>query len=168
MASNRKPKLLNRQQLAIEMGVTAGTITRWQRDGMPTAKKMPRGRASLFDLKVVQAWREQTDSANGASADGISLERERALLARVQREKAEIEVARLRSELVPYEAVAKAGEAQVIAWRNVVLKLARRLVLAGRIPKDLEASVKEGCRDLLTTISEWRDFDDVESAETDA
>jgi len=161
MAKREQSKLLTRAQLASALGVTAGTVTRWQADGMPVARKRPRGQATLFRLADVKRWREQVTTTPMA---GLSLERERALLTMAQRRKLDRDDDVARGELITIAEVVRDGQGFVMAWRAKVLGLARRLVQIGAIPKESEARVKEGCRDLLTEISTWRTVADCEAA----
>lgn len=43
------------------LGVSAGTLIRWKRDGCPTVRRggRGRGRAALFDVGEVRAWRQR-------------------------------------------------------------------------------------------------------------
>lgn len=157
---NRPKKLLTRQELAAHFQVQPGTITRWERDGMPVEKKRSRGKATLFDLAAVEKWKADTDVAR--LAEGLSLEQERALATREQRIKTEMENRVRRGELVEREDVVAAGLAYTKAWVAKVRGLPRALFLAGLINREQEAAVAVLCRELLTEIAMWKTVADAE------
>src|SRR4051812_43851721 len=121
-------RLLTRQELALAMAVAAGTITKWERDGMPVAKKFHRGKPSLFDLNAVNAWREATAPAK---EEGLSLEQERAKLAVLAQAKAEMELAERRGELVDRSEVVATARSVLAALAAKIRGIPRALVQGG-------------------------------------
>jgi phage terminase Nu1 subunit (DNA packaging protein) len=103
-ARRRRRKLISRQQLAVMLDVHPVTITKWQDDGMPVAKRGARGRPSLYDPAAVQAWRTAKEQA-ARSTDVVSLEQERARMARADALLKEQQYARRTGELVPLAGV---------------------------------------------------------------
>ncbi len=161
MAPEKKPaKFVTRQALAVEFGVTAGTITRWERDGCPVAKKTARGRPSMFAVWAVREWRDAVDTLESGPGK-LSLEYERAKVAHAQAEKIERENLVRAGELVEREAVVLEGQSYTKAWATKVRAFPRRLVQAGLIAATHEAAVADVCRDLLTDIAAWRVLPDV-------
>ncbi len=156
-------KLVTRQQLASEFGVTAGTITRWERDGCPVAKKTARGRPSMFDLVAVRAWRNAVDALESGPGK-LSLEYERAKVAHAQAEKIERENRVRAGELVERDAVVLEGQGYTKVWATKVRAFPRRLVQAGLIVTAQEADVAAVCRELLTDIAAWRVLPDMSPA----
>lgn len=164
--TGQKPpaELLTRQQIAEVMGVDPGTITRWERDGMPVAKRAPRGQPSLFDPAAVQQWRDDISAVKMLAQSGLSLEAERARLTRAQAEKVERENLRRAGELVPRDEVSRAGQAFCSAWAAKVRGIPRRMTQAGFITRDQEPIVSKICREILIEISSWTTMADVEKA----
>jgi phage terminase Nu1 subunit (DNA packaging protein) len=151
----RKPrkKLLDRQELAEAMGVIPGTITRWERDGMPVAKRAPRGKPSKFDLAAVREWREAVDAE--AEAQTLSLSEERAKLAKRQREKLELEMRVRRGELVELATVSKefADIATAVRTRLRAISTTVAPQLAGLDAKAAEALLRTRIDDALRELA---------------
>jgi phage terminase Nu1 subunit (DNA packaging protein) len=145
---------LTRPELAEAFGVIPGTITRWERDGMPVAKRFTRGRASLFDLQAVKAWRDAVDAK--AEAEQLSLTDERAKLAQKQREKIELELAVRRGELVLRDQVIREVDAFAKGVTAKLRSLARRAAQAGIIQPDQVAGLESLCREMQEEISRWK------------
>lgn len=158
-ARGKKPKLLTRQELAAAFDVTPMTITRWENDGCPVAKKQTRGRPTFFDLEAVRAWVEA--KAKVADSDvGLSLEVERARLAKAQRIKTEMETKIRRGELVERGVVVQAGLGLVKAVSIAIRGWPRRLVTAGVIPPDKEHAAGQLARELLADMANWKALSD--------
>ena len=154
--------LVKRTQLARVLGCSVRQVGSLEADGVIVAARRGKaGRASLFDLTVVvpaclrRELAKQDDPA-------INLERERALLAREQRRKAQFENRKRAGELLERADIVIAGKAYTIAWRSAVLQLPHKLTTAGIIPPEREADVKTACRDLLTDIASWKTDADLE------
>lgn len=81
---------MTRDELARLFRVTAGTVIRWARDGMPVAKGGGQGRQAGYLPSHCVAWRlAQLEARRTEGA--LSLESERAGLAKVQRERIEMQ-----------------------------------------------------------------------------
>ena len=163
VAAAQKSGLLTRQQLAAALGVNAGTITRWERDGCPAAKKRTRGQCTLFDRAEVEAWRDAVEAAK-KSDEGLSLEQERALLARAQREKVEMENAVRRGELWPMDLVILEGNHFAKALVAKVRLIPLRLIQAGIITREQEQGAMAQVLDILEDISQWKTVADTKKA----
>jgi phage terminase Nu1 subunit (DNA packaging protein) len=163
-----KKKLLTRHELAAQFAVTPMTITRWQADGMPVARKRPRGQATLFDPVAVEKWRAEVEAQKQAGpvveGDALSLEVERAKYTRRQREKVELELAVRRGDLVLRDQVVREGLAFVKGWTAKVRSLPRRARLAGIIAADQVQAMEALCRDLLVEIARWKTVADATPA----
>lgn len=162
--ARKRDGLLTRPQLAEALGVTAGTITRWERDGMPVARRLSRGKSTLFDQAAVEAWRAATEAEQAGS---LSLAEERAKLAKKQGEKLDLELSVRRGELVEVEAVIQANQATVKGWSAKVRGLPRRMVNAGVITASQEAAAAKVCRELLDEIAAWKTVADMEQSIAD-
>lgn len=137
--------------------VTAGTITRWEADGMPVARRFSRGKSTLFDLEAVKAWRVKIEKDRSA----FSLSASRASLADAQREKVALDLATRRGELVPRDQVVREGQAHVKGWTAMIRSLPRRAAQAGIIEPHQIAGLEGFCREILAEISRWRTVADI-------
>jgi phage terminase Nu1 subunit (DNA packaging protein) len=155
-----KPRrvLKTRAELAVALGITAGTLTRWERDGCPVAKKAPRGRPSLFDEKAVRAWRDAVDAAR-RTPGVVSLEVQRARLAAAQAARVEqqnrvragelIEVAELERTLAEILATLRA--------RLLAIPSAMAETLARETdPRAVHRVLTETIHDALAELATWR------------
>jgi phage terminase Nu1 subunit (DNA packaging protein) len=90
----------------------------------------------------------------GRDPEGLDLSRERAALARMQRRKLEIEVARLRGKLVPVEQVGRALEFLAVTFRSRLLALPRKLALqiAPGNPREAESKIETEARAILEEL----------------
>ena len=155
MAEGNTSPILTRKALAKSLGVHEQTIVKWVEDGCPVAKPGSRGVASKYDLAQVVAWR--VDTARQANDDdSLSLQHERAALARAQRIKTETENARIARTLIPVDEVRKAGMHFVVAWRAMLLGLPGLLVREGHITPEQQPGVKAAFRRLLQEVARWK------------
>lgn len=157
-------QLVTRHGLASLFKVTAGTITRWERDGMPVAKRAPRGQHSLFDVEAVRAWRQSVEASTDGNAS-TSLTTSRAQLADAQRIKVELDIAARRGELVSREQVIREGQAHVKGWTAMLRSLPRRAAQLGILEAAQVPALEALVRDVLTEISSWRTAADARAAE---
>lgn len=153
---------LTRQQLTDLFDVDPATITRYERNGMPVAKKAPRGQHSLFDPEVCRKWKDDVDAMKLLATSGLNLDAERARLTRAQAEKVERENLRRQGELIEREEVSRAGQAYTAAWSAKVRTIPRRMTVAGLITREQEPQVALICREILIEIAGWKTLADVE------
>ena len=153
---------VTRPELAQEFGVTPGTITRWERDGMPVLHRAPRGRPSRFDVEAVRAWRATVDQQPDRSAT-FSLSRAKATESEKRTEKLEMEIALKRGELVHRDQVVREGHAFGRAVQARIRSLPRRAEHSGVIQATQVPGLEALCRDLLEEIAKWKTFGDVEA-----
>lgn len=161
MARRRTPKLLTRTELALAMEMHPGTLTKWERDGCPVAKRAPRGRPSLFDRAAVEAWRDERDATLKAS--GLSLEAARARFAKAQAERVEMQNAVRRGELLELAEVVREGQDILLVVRARLLALPSSLApeLARETePHTVQRRLTEAIHDALRELSRWRPGED--------
>lgn len=156
--------LLTRQQLATALETTAGTITRWERDGMPVAERAPRGKPSLFDLQAVRAWRATVDAQPDRAAT-FSLASAKAKESEKRTEKLELEIGLKRGDLVHRDQVIREAHAFGRAVMAKIRSLPRRAEHSGVIERVQVAGLEALCRELLEEISGWKTFGDLPSPE---
>lgn len=140
--------LVTRRELAAEMGVVVDTVTKWERQGMPTAVVGRSGRPSRYSVAEVRAWLERREEA--AQASGlVDVAQERARKERAQAELAE-QTFRIRAgQYVAVDELEKALAARVAATRTKLL--AWQQTLADRVHR---ASTIEGVPGVERVLAE--------------
>ena len=122
MARHRK-KRATRRELAATLGVHMQTVTKWEREGLPIAKRGARGRASEYDVASVRAWlsaREEAARKAGGPLDPIQ---EKAARDHWQAELAQQTHAIRQRELLPAADVERAWSAEIAGVRAKLLAL---------------------------------------------
>lgn len=172
--SKAKQKLITRQELAKALDVHEITITKWQREGMPVAKRGGRGRPSYYDEVEVRQWQDAREEA-ARTSEHLDVIQQRARKERAQALLAEQTLAIRARELVPRRDVEKAWAAEVSAVRAKLLvwpatispQLARVATLEGA--NGVEAFLKSAVDDLLNDLSQPDDGEqDMESTSSPA
>lgn len=126
-------QILNRSQMADNLGVAMTTLDDWIRRGCPVVERGGRGRAWKFNSAAVRSWRDNDIRAELKDTRNASTEELKRRKLQAETEQAELELAKAKEELVPVEqygrALAKAfGEVRA-GIRNVVPgRAARRVV----------------------------------------
>jgi terminase small subunit / prophage DNA-packing protein len=150
--------LLTRPALAQRLGHHEISITKWQREGLPVAKRGRKGKASYYREADVRAWLEAREAAKQTSGL-VDVAQERARKERAQAELAEqLHKTRAR-ELLPASEVEKIWAAEVQAVRAAILasyttaadRVHRIAVLEG--VAGVEAELKALAHDLLRELS---------------
>jgi hypothetical protein len=155
--------LVTRQQLALLLGVHPQTITGWEGEGCPVARRGGRGVASKYRVSDVFKWR--VESLRQVSETTLTLEQERTRLARAQADGKEMENRVRAGELLPRDQVVREGQALVRGWSAKVRGLPRRLVNVGLVPREREGDARALLLELLADISGWRTVADAEAAD---
>jgi phage terminase Nu1 subunit (DNA packaging protein) len=125
VARKPHPKLVTRREVAAALDVHMGTVTLWERGGLPIAKRGGRGRPSLYDPTVVQHWLAERDGAARKAAEGTG-PTQGTLAARAERDHWQAQVARQNYEtkqglLVPAADVERVWSAEVAGWKAKIL-----------------------------------------------
>lgn len=153
------PALLTRRELADRLGIHPATVTKWERAGMPTAKRSPRGRSSLFNESEVRSWRDATDAAARLAGGATDLQADRARRERAQAALAEQALEIRARELLPAAEVELLWSREVAAVRAKLLALP--LTLADRVHRAategvvaVEQVLADAVRDALREFAE--------------
>jgi phage terminase Nu1 subunit (DNA packaging protein) len=150
--------MLTRRDLATALGVHMQTVTKWERDGMPIARKGARGKPSRYDRSAVEAWLHARDNARQTS-DVASLELERSRRERAQALLA-LQTYQMRAkELLPRAEVDRVWSQHVSAVRAKLLSLP--VTLADRVHHaakmdgvaSVERILNEAVRDVLRELA---------------
>lgn len=133
----------------------SGRTYRTVRDRISTlAPETPRakGRGSLYDSRKALA----LIFSDGGDPDDLDLSQERAALARMQRSKLELEVGKLRGELVMRALVTKALEFLAVTFRSRMVGLPRKLAIqiSPENPRAIEAKIEAEIHAILTELEE--------------
>ena len=120
--------LLTRQQLAVVPFLIQGkpevhpiTITKWEREGMPVAKRGGRGRPSFYLESAVRAWLLAREAAADGPDGPLDLVQERARKEKWLALLAEQKFKVLERKLLPIEDVERTWLAEVTAVRAIIL-----------------------------------------------
>lgn len=155
---SKVPGLATRRQVAEALDVHIGTVQKWERNGCPIAQRGVGGRATLFDVEAVRAWRASHNQASpGVMNQTLAQER-----ARKERAQAELneQLYRTRArELIPATEVLRAFHVLVAAVRTRLLAL--DATLSDRVYRvatlegigGVERTIREATREVLGELS---------------
>jgi phage terminase Nu1 subunit (DNA packaging protein) len=150
--------MLTRRDLAKALGVHMQTVTKWEQDGMPVARKGARGKPSRYDRGAVEAWLQARDDARQTS-DVASLQMERSRRERAQALLA-LQTYQMRAkELLPRAEVDRVWSQHISAVRAKLLSLP--VVIADRVHHaakmdgvaSVERILNEAVRDVLRELA---------------
>lgn len=154
---------LSPAEMAALFGKTTKTLRNWRREfGFPGPEY-----GGMYDLTevvrwLVEAWRVASKPVAAADAE--------ARLTTAKAEKAEIEVSRLRGELVDRAAASRVVERAIVSARGLLMGIPRRI--AAGVPQDdrpeTEAFVLGEIETVLQELAEMRHFADDGAVTTEA
>ena len=138
----------NQRDTAKLFGVSVKTLQQWQ-----VKPKKRQGRQVFYYLPEVMEFR-----LAGVKKETLNLEQERARLARVQTEKGEIEVAKLRGTVVDVDSVARLLGKLVVDLRTRLLALPsggapllKRCKTIAQVKEEYERQIHDALQDLSDT-----------------
>lgn len=157
MSEPGAPQLLTRTQLAGAFAVHPLTITTWGEQGMPTAERGTRGRASRYALPAVVQWYisrelEARGIPTGARLDPLH---ERALLDKRRREAIEFATAIKQGEYVKARAVELRWTSRIVIARDYLRGLPSRFKL--RIPNLTSSDLGIIAEEIVHALNELAD-----------
>lgn len=156
---------LNRKELASLLGVSLPTVTDWIERGLPVLQRGARGVPWKFDAAECVSWMRDFDATKAAAGSDIGeKEAQRRILAADAQTK-EINLAELQRKVVRIEDVDRIWEGRVVAARETLLPIAKRLApeLVGEEDrKEIEARIRDEIERGLTDLSEWEEDEPLE------
>ena len=146
--------LISKTMVAQMFGVTTKSISRWQsreKDPLPIAIKGARGVANQYDIAAVNDWgvRRALEKPRSMYAGGAyDSQKERARLTYQQAERAQLENAVTRGELIPASLVEE-------TWTDHVLRMrARLLSMPSRVAHQVQAAESfDEMRKIIATVA---------------
>lgn len=148
MAIEEKRQIVDRNTLAVALGIADKTILVRVQEGMPVVQRGSRGRPWQFDLTECVSWameRAVRKAAGSMKGDETDAELKRRLLAaRVMRE--EIEAAKVSGSVVPLDEVEEALTSVFTEVRQGMLSIPDRVALRLLAAED-ETAIKDVLRD---------------------
>ena len=144
--------LFNRKDTAAAMGVSTQAIGTWELEHVK--KEGATGNRVYYDIRDVIQYRLKRDVETGKVLQ--SLPHERTRLARLQADKEEIKVKRLRGELIPADAVIKHWEDMFLAFRAKILGIPPRAAMVAinaTSIEDVEESMEKFLREALHELA---------------
>lgn len=120
---------LNRADLAAHMGVSLVTVDTWRKEGMPVFERGGPGKQWVFDLPAIVKWygeRKANQAAGEAPTDLTDIEKRTATAKML---KAELELAKARSEVAPIRDFERAQSAVFAEIRSNVMNVPQRVVI---------------------------------------
>lgn len=160
--------LVSRPTLARVLGCSVRHIGHLEADRIvePTLRGKA-GKASLYDLeRVVPA--VLSHERRQLTGEKLSLDQERAQLARAQRIKTETENRKRDGELLERVAVVLDGQNLMKALVAQLRALPRRAVQEGKIPSECESGLAAFVREFMLTITSWKSAEQLQRAAQEA
>jgi phage terminase Nu1 subunit (DNA packaging protein) len=121
--AREKQKLLTRRELAAVMDVHMMTITKWERDGLPIAKRGRKGKPSLYSEDDVRAWVAAREQAASEPAGPLDWAQERAKREHWQALLSQQLYLVRAKKLLPVEEVEKTWTEHIVGPRSLILSL---------------------------------------------
>jgi P27 family predicted phage terminase small subunit len=153
-------ELLTRRELAARLKVHMMTVTKWEQDGMPTAERGRKGKASKYRELEVRGWlaQRETQAKGGDPAASVAIERARK--ERAQAMESEQRYQMRAGKLLPADEVerrwgddVKAIKARILACPAMIAdRLARAFTLGG--VTGLEAELEVAMHELLVDLAD--------------
>lgn len=112
---------VTRRELAERLGVHMQTITKWEREGLPIARRGRKGKPSRYSEAAVRAWRQQRDELAQAVPGAFDVIQERARKERAQAQLAEQMHAVRAGRLIDVDEAARRWASEIAAARSLIL-----------------------------------------------
>jgi terminase small subunit / prophage DNA-packing protein len=114
-------RIVNQRELSEILGISQKSLSLWVRDGLPVQLETEAGLANQYDTEAVINWYVAREVSKH------SKETEKDRLSRLQGDKIELELATMRSMLIPADQIEPAWTGMVVAFRQTLRSLSTRL-----------------------------------------
>lgn len=151
---------LSRIDAATALGIDPTSLDAWVRRGAPVIEKNGKGTASRYSLPALIAWRIETETARALdraerAAGPEELDALRARRIELQNERAELELAARKGELVDVDQIALHTDRLILGGRSALMNAVPQRV-AARMRTETGASVAEVVRsEMDAALNEW-------------
>jgi len=132
------------QEVAKVLEVSVKTVQRWKKEGMPVTKD------GYYDLEQVKEWQiKRIEESKKFDKESKAYWDQKFLRGKV--EKIELEIKKLREELIPKEDVEQERVARIMAVKRAFLSLPTSLapVLAMKEPREIQKTLYEAIGDII-------------------
>ena len=146
-------KQVNKRELAEILNVSERTLTDWQKQGMPHQVATAKGHANTYITGDVIGWLNERNTGS----DDVDLNHERALLARAQREKTQLEVDRLKGLSIDADVVEKVWTGMMMNARQKILGLPSKITpqIFGADQPTINSTLTRELHEALRELSEY-------------
>lgn len=151
---------LNRTEAATALGIDPTTLDSWVRQGAPVVEKNGKGRPSAYSLPDLVQWRIQHEISRALDrleqkADPGEIDRLRARRLELENQRRELDLDKVRGELVGAAEVAAAMSKLVVGGRSHLMA-----IVPSRIAAEAEAapngSIREiARREIRMALEDW-------------
>lgn len=153
----------DKRTLALILGYSERHIDNFQKEGMPTLSTGVRGRRNSYDSAAVIRWLEDR-ARSGRKNNTIDFNAARAELTSRQAEKAQIEIAKLRGDLIPLDTAMAIQAGIANAVREQLLALTTKVVIRHpELPESVRVELDTLINQTLNDLSEIRLSDQLEA-----
>ena len=156
-------KTYNAVELAREIGVDRGTVSRWAADGCPAERRQGKNRGSVwsFELPPVVVWLlDRAEAIGRASHDHSTLPQIEKRRAQVELELAELRLAELSGLVIRVDDVLEIMGADYDSIRNALRSVPARIgpdlwvkIMAGGTEADVVSNLENELDDVLSNLS---------------
>ncbi len=130
--------IVNKRKLAEVFGVAEETITNWMKAGMPVLTQRRGSGGNEYETADCIRWQFLRETGGD---DALDLNQERARLAKAQADRAELDAAELKGEMVRYEELSPHWVARGAAMRARLLTMSTKIAPRVRVAiSDAEAA----------------------------
>lgn len=148
--------IVNKDKLSAILGISARTLTEYQKEGMPIEKEGQRGQSNKYDTAKVVEW-----LVRRANSTAQAIEKAKLRLVLAQAELEELKVLEKKEELIPLERMQYILSNVLGKCRAKILGIPSRItpiIMTHKDPKKVEKVLKDACHEALSELAQ-NDFE---------